>query len=163
MTNMTAADRQLTEKEITELREMSKASIGTFLIDFKQHMDRQFEVVKLLGGGNATGVLATGALLAGTFNHPELRFLLKCCAATFMAGVFAFIYAYWCLYLWFHVLERISEKTERAKTVADVGALRDEFPTARYMEKYWKTGASISFYCFVAGCILVGAGIFRLS
>jgi hypothetical protein len=158
-----AKERLLTEEERRELSADTFAKLFTTKhVDFKHHVDRQFDVLKLIGGGNATGVLSTGALLAGTFSHPDLKPLLKYCAATFMGGVIAFVYSYWCLYLWFNALERIFQLSESLQTVGDVDTLRKDLAHASALEGYWKRGAAASFVIFVIGCALVAFGLFRL-
>lgn len=133
-----------------------------FTANIKQRdpfITRQTDALKVLGTGNAAALFAIGTILTSetkTYGHV---FLVKLSVGVFFFGVMAFAYAYWCLYLWFAILDEAQEHLETVSTLEGMHETRAKFRRLRMMEGYSKAGSAVSFVAFIVGCILTGIGI----
>ena len=148
-------------------KELPQAMLGGLpKPDYKLHKDRNTEAIKLLGAGNAAGLFAIASLLTSekVASLPIAHLALKLCAFVFFFGVLAFVYSFWCLYLWAAIVEDelspyMHEKAPETWVQNETNAL---FRRIHSLEGYWKTGAVISQIFFVIGCVFIGYGLWHL-
>ena len=100
----------------------------------KTYYERTIDALRLIGTGNAAGLLATGAALGAAIEkHVGSVPLLKCAAILFALGVITFSYAYYSNYQAYRVLdtlrrqlaqfERATERPSRSEKGAAVHSL----------------------------------------
>ena len=159
--NGTLEDRLLSEEELAEFKNLFSELPS---VDFKDRISRDFEIIKFIGAGNLAGFIAITTLLLDKIDkHHELLTWARWSAIVYLVGFFVFTYSYWVLYIWYAQFGDFCEKAKQVKTVIDVGAVKKQMKISGEMEGYWKKSAAGSFCAFVAGCILVAIGFFKLQ
>jgi hypothetical protein len=144
------------ETQVAALRRVIVTWKGK-LSDFKQYTTREFEMIKLLGAGNAAGAIAAVTYLTTAPRGIMLAIIAKLCFVAFALGIALFVCAYW---IAFH-FERDMTVTflvdeGESKYTGDPGAAIEKL--AKLTRPLGPTVAT-SLVCFIVGGILLSIGL----
>jgi hypothetical protein len=151
---MTDEEPKTDFKRHQELARRWEASAG---MSFKEFSDARFEALKLVGGGNATGLLSVAAFLAAGKIAPNV-IAAKICLTVFSIGVVTFGLPYWHLYGWRGSLDRALALFAKNKSLDDSQGVENLHAANREFNSGANFGL-VSLLCLCVGGAIALVGI----
>jgi hypothetical protein len=112
--------------------------------------DRWLQGIKLIGAGNAAGILAVGAALSAISQKPLLLLLAKIAGVMFFIGVLAFALGY----LWIERAVFAQDEMAHATLNRDQESIQQNSGAASAAMNGVSVAASAGTICFAIGCVL---------
>jgi hypothetical protein len=100
-------------------------------MDQKDTLDARVEVLRLIGAGNAAGLLGLTTFIVAGGRSAVVTIPAKICLSVFTVGVVAFGFAYWRLYAWRGVLEGARRLFASSKSFDDPATARNLHEASR--------------------------------
>jgi hypothetical protein len=124
----------------------------------ESYVDRNYDALKLVGAGNATGVIALSAFITSATRSVGAINAGKACLLVFAVGVATFAVAYFFLYHWSHQMEHARQRLAQKKDLQEESFNRQTKVAAK---SYYEAGrwAAISIGCFSIGFVMAILGV----
>jgi hypothetical protein len=118
------------------------------------YIDKNYDALKLVGAGNATGMILLSAFITSGTRAESAVNAGKVCFFVFALGVATFVVAYFFLYHWSHQMDRARLRLMQKKDLEDKEFNRQIRVAAK---SYYEAGrwAAISIGCFCVSYLMV--------